>query len=127
MPPNSYSHNQRNALQVKVIQSSHCIEVEGLQIELIYMFGQNALHVYIEDKLVLSASIQINRTQVNYANLIEVATTYWLQEEKKRKAREKKEYEEINAPLTDNEKKGLHEYILKDFTTITHEQHDSNY
>ena len=118
MAPNFYNHNHANTLKVKVIQSQHCIEVEGVQIELIYLFGCNSLHVYIEDRLVLSTQIQINKTQVNYSNLIEVAVTYWQQEEKRRIKREKEELKEVNAPLTEVEKKNLHEYIIKSFTTI---------
>ena len=118
MPPNSYTHGTSQTLQVKVIQSQHCIEVEGVQIELVYMFGANNLHVYIEDKLVLSSQIRVNKTQVNYNNLIEVATTYYLQEQKKIKAQEQQEMKELMKELTPEEKKGLHQYIMNSFTTI---------
>ena len=118
MSPNNYSHYTANSLQVKVIQSQHCIEVEGTQIELIYLFGANTLHVYLEDKLVLSTQIRVNKTMVNYSNLIEVAVNYWKQEENRKRKIEKEELKELNQQQEATPTKDLKAYILESITQI---------
>jgi len=119
MSPNNYTHNSPNTLNVKVILSQHCIEVEGVQIELIYLFGDNSLHVYIEDKLVLSTQIRVNKTMINYNNLIEVAVTYWRQEDKKRRQEQKQELKELYDHNEIKPVKELKDYILESLNTIT--------
>ena len=113
-----YSHGTHSGLQVKVIQSQHCIEVEGVQIELMYLFGENGMRVYIEDKLVLSTQIRVNKTMINYTNLIEVATKYFEQERDKERKRLKEEDNELRRDLTPEEKKGLSQYVIESITTI---------
>lgn len=103
---------------MKVIQSQHCIEVEGVQIELIYLFGANELHVYVEDRLVLSTQIRVNKTMINYANLIEVAVNYWKHDTKKRELKEKEELKEFMEQKDPTPVKDLRAYILESFTTI---------
>ena len=92
--------------------------MEGLQIELIYLFGCNELHVYLEDKLILSTQMKINKTQVNYANLIEVAVHYWSQQQKRMQQEEKQLLKELNEQTIEKPKKDLHQYILESITTI---------
>jgi len=121
MSQNRYTHSTKHSLEVKVIQSQHCIEVEGVQLELIYMFGQNTLHVYLEDRLILSTQIRVNQTQVNYSNLIEVAVTYYQSEVKKEIARLKQEDKELREANVSTNKKQLHQYILDSLTTVIDE------
>lgn len=121
MDPKKYTHTNKHSLEVKVIQSQHCIEVEGVQIELIYMFGQNTLHVYLEDKLVLSTTLRINQTQVNYSNLIEVAVTYYQREVRREVAKLKQEAKEEKEAMITDTKRDLHKYILDSLTTIIDE------
>jgi hypothetical protein len=118
MPPNKYYHTKARGLEVKVIQSQHCIEVEGVQIELIYLFGHNTIHVYLEDKLILSSQIRVNQTQVNYSNLIEVAVNYYEREVKRKLNELRQEQKEENQKTEQEPKKDLKQYLIEGLTQI---------
>lgn len=105
-------------LQVRVISSQHCIEVEGEQIELIYIFSENLLQVHFNDRMIISTQMAVNKTQVNYANLIEVATTYFMREIKRMK-QELKELEKASeSELPQREVNNFKEYIMNSITTV---------
>lgn len=66
-------NSKPNTLLTKVITSQHCIEVNGIQIELIYMFSLSTLQIFWEDKLIINTQFRPGYMAVNYNNLIEVA------------------------------------------------------
>lgn len=114
----SHMPNNQRALEVKVISSQHCIEVEGQQIELIYLFQSNTLQVHFNDRLILNTQMAVNKTQVNYANLIEVAITYFNRELKRMKEELKQLEQQQQAEEKAQHKQDFKAYIMNSITTV---------
>ena len=78
-------------MKAQVINSQHCIEVDGHHIEICYYFQTNEMTVFIDGDYMLKATYTPARVMINYTNLLDVAATMY--ESWKRKQDEKNKIE----------------------------------
>ena len=64
-------------MKAQLIDSHHCIMIDGQQVDIFYSFERNTLSVYIEAEEQIITRYNPARMVLNYNNIIDVATTYY--------------------------------------------------
>jgi hypothetical protein len=64
---------QVKTLTTEIITTQHCIKINEDWIELIYIFNESTLQVYVNEELVYSNRFNPSRIVLSYLNVLEVA------------------------------------------------------
>lgn len=59
--------------EVRIISTQHTVEINGLQIDISYIFEALTIQIFVEGKLVQSGLFHPSRLVINYVNLVEIA------------------------------------------------------
>lgn len=64
-------------MKAQIVNSQHCIEIEGHHIEICYYFDRNEMTVFVNDEQVTRVNYTPARVMINYTNLLDVAATIY--------------------------------------------------
>lgn len=76
-------------MKAQVINSQHCIEIDGYHIEICYYFQTNTMTVFIDGDYILQAHYTPARVMINYSNLLDVAATMFENWKRKQELKDK--------------------------------------
>lgn len=85
-------------MKATIIDTHHCIEIDGTQLDIFYNFINNTIQVYINGDHYISSTFHPGRVILSYTNILQVATTYF---EHYRKAVDQKRKEEMKFLQSD--------------------------
>lgn len=64
-------------MKATIIDTHHCIEIEGNQLDLFYNFINNTIQVYINGDHYISSTFHPGRVILSYTNVLQVGTTFY--------------------------------------------------
>ena len=77
-------------MKAQIVNSQHCIEIEGHHIEICYYFETNQMTIFIDGEFSSKATYTPARVMINYSNLLDVAATIYDHWKKKKEQQTQK-------------------------------------
>lgn len=76
-------------MKAQIISTLHTVQVDNEQIDIYYDFPTSTLQIFVEGENHLSSNFNPSRQILSYNNILDIATTYYLQHKKRRQRHEK--------------------------------------
>ena len=86
-----------------IIDTHHCVEINNTQLDLFYNFISNTIEVYIDGQHYISAKFHPGRVILSYTNVLQVATTYYVNYTKAQTIKQQLLQKELNQDIHINQ------------------------